>query len=143
MSLGVLYFALTCISLVLWGMTNHPSQPLNLWRFWLVGVSAIGALVCLKASFVTYAVIFAVLSIFVAWHFAFSYSAGAEFCSKFYMVITYVTALLSYALSAFSAVSMRPIAALCFVVPGLLATYTKPGKRLTSWLLAAPQDADY
>ena len=145
MLLGALYYVLFCVCLFLWGRTNRPDTPLNLGRFFLVELSAVGALACAKAPFVVYVVVFVVLSLFIAAHFSVSRMLGEPFSHKFYMSVTYLSVLLWYVMAAFltQPPHTKPIAALIVVVAGLLLTYTKPGRRFWSWVTTGVQNADH
>lgn len=134
--LGVLYFVLFCGLLFAWARTNKPDQPLNLWRFWLVQLAGIGAMASVAAPPLVYLTVGAILTFFMCAHFIVSKALETEFSHRVYVIATLVGGTLWYVLTAFYLQPhTRIITALVILVPSILGTYTKRGRRVSAWMI--------
>lgn len=133
--LSALYFVLFSLLLYAWGHTNVPGQPFNLWKFYLVQLAAIGAMVSVGAPIAVYLVVFAVLTLLMGAHFVVSSSMSESFSHGPYMFVTFIGSALWYVVTAFLLQSpTEAIAALIVLVIAIPCTYTKVGRRFVSWI---------
>lgn len=129
MILGALYMVLTLATVLLWAKTNTPDQLLNIWRFFLIEVAAVGGLFVRHQSWGVYLLAFCCLLVMASSHTVLFLVSHREF-GWIYVVATYVAISLGY---WFFAWMMHPgvktIAPLIILVPGLFFTYVPIGKR--------------
>ncbi len=130
--LGVLYALLMMLNLVLWVRTNSAhSEPLNVWRFFLIGVAVTGVFMVTDQTWLTYWVAFALLSL-IAWAHILVFLSTHRQIGWLYAAATYGCVSLFYWLFAWLTYPsyVQHITPLVILAIGMFFCYVPPGRRL-------------